>query len=366
MKKTRIAIIGLGDMGTGHLNGFDALEEAEIVAVCDTSSAVLSRAAAAVKNNRPSLYTSSSEMLSKEEVDGVVIAVPGYLHESIAMECIRYGRHILLEKPVTIHYDSYKRLEAAINKSGLILQTGLVYRYSHFYRTMAHKLAVQKELGSVLLAWCKEFRQCFPQEDWFYDETKSGGTLVEKDCHHFDLFNWMIGSRPRRVFAMGGQHVYKDGHGCLIDCSYSISKPKVMNKISIIDHAFVMIEYENGAKAQLSLCMYLKPMNNSDDGLEIGFIGDNGKELISRQDNRFGIYGGEFNDRAEYRPDTVTDNHGLGHIGCQTQRLEFMQCIAENRQPAASLEQTKDAFLISLAAEMSIKENRQVYIDEFK
>lgn len=366
MEKAKIAIIGLGDMGMGHFNGFSALKEAQVTAVCDREQAAVNRALDAVKGSNARQYTDYIEMLDKEELDAVVIAVPGYLHEELAIECIKRQKNIFLEKPVAINYEGYKRIVEAKKSSRSIIQVGLVYRYSNLYRTIGKKLNEQNELGNVMMAWCKEYRQCFPQEEWFYDETKSGGTIVEKDCHHFDIFNWMIGSKPKKVFAMGGQHVYKNGQDNLIDCSYSIKEPQIISNVSIVDHALVSIEYENGAKAQLGLCMYLKPQNNSGDGLEIGFIGDNGKQLIARRDECFGIYGGEFNDRVEYNPDIISDNNGFGHIGCQTQRLEFIDCITHGKQPIASIEQTEDALLIALAAEKSIKENRLVSIAEYK
>ena len=366
MDKAKIAIVGLGDMGMGHFNGFSALKEAQVVAVCDKQQDAINKALNANKDSSVRQYTDYKEMLNNEDIDGIVIAVPGYLHEEMALECIKRQKNIFLEKPVAINYAGYKKILEAKKNSTSIIQIGLVYRYSNFYRQIAHKLNNQKELGNVMMAWCKEFRQCFPQEDWFYDESKSGGTIVEKDCHHFDIFNWMIGARPKKVFAIGGQHVYKDGQDNLIDCNYSVKEPKIISKVSIVDHAFVTIEYENGAKAQLGLCMYLKPQNNSGDGLEIGFIGDNGKQLIARRDECFGIYGGRFNDKTEYYPDIVSDNNGYGHIGCQTQRLEFIDCILHNKEPIASIEQTKDSLLIALAAEKSIKENRVVSIDEYK
>ncbi len=366
MNKSKIAIIGLGDMGMGHFNGFSALKEAQVTAVCDRDQAAIARAFETVKGSTARQYTDYREMLDKEAVDGVVIAVPGYLHEETAIECIKRGINVFLEKPVAIDYAGYKNILEAKKNSKSIIQVGLVYRYSNFYRTISKMLNQQKELGNVMMAWCKEFRQCFPQEEWFYDETRSGGTIVEKDCHHFDIFNWMIGSRPKSVFAMGGQHVYKNGQDNLIDCSYSIKDPKIIRDVSIVDHAFVTVEYENGAKAQLGLCMYLRPQNNSGDGLEVGFIGDNGKQLIARRDECFGIYGGEFNDKVEYSPDIISDNNGFGHIGCQTQRLEFIECVQLNRQPVASIEQTKDALLIALAAEKSIKEGRLVSLEEYR
>ncbi len=365
MKKTGIAIIGLGDMGTGHLRGFDALEGAHIVAVCDLDPTAAERARKQLHNNDPHYYNHYQDVLSDPSVEAVVIAVPGHLHEELLLQSIRAGKHVLLEKPVTINPEGYKRMKAEADKSDCVIQIGLVYRYSNLYRTIARKLQEENELGHVMLGWCKEYRQCFPQEPWFYDRNKSGGAIIEKDCHHFDIFNWMIGSRPKRVFAFGGQHVYKNGEGCLINCSYSMSPPRVINDISIVDHAIVAIEYENGAKANLNLCMYLKPENASGDGLEIGFIGTNGKQLVIRRDEEFGIYGGERAEGFKYSLNRREDGGDFGHIGCQRQRAEFMACIKQGLKPYADIQRSEDALLTAFAAERSIEEGRVVQLSEF-
>lgn len=360
-----IAVIGLGDMGAAHLRGFDALENVRILAACDSNFSAADKAFKQLLNNKPHYYSDYRDVISDKSIDAVVIAVPGYLHEEILLKCINAGKHVLLEKPTAINIESYRRVKEAAGKSSLVIQIGLVYRYSRFYRTIAQKLTNEKELGDVMFAWCKEYRQCFPQEPWFYDKNKSGGTLVEKDCHHFDIFNWMMGSRPKRVFAFGGQHVYKDGQGCLIDCDYSLSEPKIINDISIIDHAVVVIEYENGAKANLNLCMYLRPMNVSGDGLEIGFIGTNGKQLIARRDEEFGIFGGERAEGVKYIQNRNDDGGAYGHIGCQRQRIEFLESIEKGTAPYVGISNTEDALLTAFAAERSIEDGRVVDLAEF-
>ncbi|MGV8983421.1 Gfo/Idh/MocA family protein [Clostridium sp.] len=366
MKPLKIAIIGLGDMGTGHVKGFSAIEDAEIVAVCDLKLENIERIKKLLNNDKLKCFTNYKKMLEEITIDAVVISVPGYLHEEILKYCLEKNKHVFLEKPTAITYESLKRVKEMQTKYDRIVQVGLVYRYSNFYRVMSKEILDKKILGNVMLAWCKEFRQCFPPEDWFYDEKKSGGTFVEKNCHHFDIFNWMIDSKPKKVFAMGGQHVYKKNSEAVIDCSYSETKAKVINDISIVDHGFVTIEYENGAKANLALCMYLKPYNLTGDGLEIGFIGDNGKQLVAKNDKEFGVYGGEYADIIEYKPDVEKDNEGYGHIGCQTQRKEFLVCIRDNVQPIVTIEETQNSLLIALAAEKSIKEGRAVDISEFE
>lgn len=363
---TNIAVIGLGDMGLGHLRGFDVLENIRITAICDINRIAAQKALGLLHNNKPKIYDNYKDVLKDSSADAVVIAVPGYLHDEILMESIKAGKHVLLEKPAAINYERFKRVKEAVQKTDNVVQIGLVYRYSRFYREISHRLNTEKQLDNVTFAWCKEFRQCFPQEPWFYDKNKSGGTLVEKNCHHFDIFNWMIGSRPKKVYAIGGQHVYKDGHNCLIDCNYSLSPPRVINEISIVDHAIVAIEYENGAKANLNLCMYLRPMNVSGDGLEIGFIGSNGRQLIARRDEEYGIYGGDRADGIKYIQNPDDDGGKFGHIGCQRQRIEFIECINKGLKPFANITDTEDALLIAFAAERSIEEGRVVEIREFE
>jgi len=96
----------------------------------------------------------------------------------------------------------------AAKETGKILQIGLELRYTPQYRKMI-SIIESGGIGKVQMMWCKEFRGPFDKKvkDWILKEKESSGSLVEKDCHHFDLFNWMIGSRPVKVVAFGGQNV---------------------------------------------------------------------------------------------------------------------------------------------------------------
>lgn len=93
-------------------------------------------------------------------------------------------------------------------------------------------------VGSVRQLWCKEFRGPFgiKVDDWIVQRRWSGGTLVEKNCHHFDLFNWFAGSTPRRVAAFGS-----------IDLVYGADRFSVTP--DVIDNAQVLVQYESGATA---------------------------------------------------------------------------------------------------------------------
>ncbi len=350
-------------MGTGHISGFDQIEECEVVYVADPNVKNVERAMKYVRRNEPQIFQDYRMLLDKRDYDAVVISVPNYMHKEVTISFFEKGKHVFLEKPVAPSKADCDAILNAAKKSGLVLQIGLVYRHSNLYNRMAREVDSGK-IGNVALMWCKEFRDPFPPVDWFYDKSKSGGTLVEKDCHHFDIFNWMIGSKARRVFASGGQHVIKNGKDCLITNSYTHYEPKLIHNSSVIDHAWVTIDYENGSKASLGLCMYLQPKNLTDEGIEIGLIGDKGGQMLARGDKTLEISGGTDFTKELIMADTISDKVNDGHIGSQKQRYEFLECIRSGKAPFASGEVGKEALLIALAAEKSIEEERYVYIDQ--
>ncbi|MGO4108593.1 Gfo/Idh/MocA family protein [Paenibacillus sp. YAF4_2] len=363
MEKLRMAFIGVGDMGSHHCIGFDLLPDCKVNYICDMNQANVDRTLAELKNSSPVILTDYKELLHKEDIDAVVISVPNYMHREVAVAFLEAGKHVFLEKPVAHTLEDCNAIIEAAEANNRILQIGLVYRYSNVYRRMAEELE-RGRLGDVKLMWCKEFRDPFPPTEWFYDKNKSGGALVEKDCHHFDIFNWMIGSKPLRVFATGGQHVMKQGQPNMITNSYSHYPAKPIEDVSIVDHAWVTIEYENGSKANLGLCMYLKPRNLMGDGLEIGLIGENGGQMVAKNDKTIDIVGGQNFTRDHLDIDVTSDSIMGGHTGGQTQRIEFVKSVKEGTQPFASAYIGRDALLIALAAEKSIVEERYVYVNE--
>ncbi|OCT15511.1 oxidoreductase [Paenibacillus pectinilyticus] len=364
MNKIRVALIGVGDMGTGHAMGFDQIEQCEITWVADPSPSNLERALPYIKRNNPQIVSDYKDILAQTDTfDAVVISVPNYMHKEVALAFIERGKHIFLEKPVAPTLADCDAIIEAAKKANVILQIGLVYRYSNLYRRMEKELS-NGRLDDVTMMWCKEFRDSFPPVDWFYDSAKSGGALVEKDCHHFDIFNWMIGAKPVRVFASGGQHVIKNGEENMITNSYTHYPPKVISQTNIVDHAWVTIDYENGSKANLGLCMYLKPRNLMDEGLEIGLIGNNGAVMVAKKDRTIDIAGGPDMTKEHIDTDVASDSYSNGHTGSQRQRYEFLDSVVTGKEPFANGEVGRQALLVALAAEKSIKEERYVYLNE--
>ena len=125
------------------------------------------------------------------------------------------------------------------------IQLGMQYRYKSQYQ-LALSALDRNELGSVKMISLCEYRPPFLSKvrEWNKFSEYSGGTLVEKCCHYFDLMNRIAGAPPARVYASGGRAVN------FTDFEYK-GKPS-----DIDDHALVVVDYENGVKAQFALNMF--------------------------------------------------------------------------------------------------------------
>ncbi len=354
-----IGIIGLGDNGTMHLRGFDRLEETRVAAICDRKTKARERALALLDD--PDVVSTSSwkKVCRMKEIDAICVSVPTYLHADVTVLALENGKDVFLEKPICPTMEETDTLILKAFRTDRIVQVGLVYRYCNLYRTLG-RMVERGDFGDVMMAFGKEYRDNFPVQ-WFFETEKSGGALLDKDCHHFDLFSWFIRRKPVKVYAMGGQHVVR-GKSVKINCHYAPDRNLMIKRPDIIDHAFVIVQYDNGALANLGLCMYQKePLH----GLEIGINGSNGAHAVARRDVVLNAGGGPLGDIAEVPVDYEKDNCGIGHIGADRQHVEFVECMKTRAMPYANLLLARESMVISLAAERSVREGREVLIEEF-
>ncbi|MFE6735402.1 Gfo/Idh/MocA family protein [Microbacterium sp. NPDC057650] len=218
MTRTRYALIGAGhraQMYVGAITGTFA-DRAELVAICEPNPA---RAAfhadnvAASGAPRPSLWTPDGleRMIRDEHVDRVVICSKDSTHAALIVRALDAGADVVVEKPLTIDAPSAAAIEDAVERTGRSVVLTFNYRYSP--RNSALRQVIQDgtigEITSVDFSWMLDtnhgadyFRR------WHRDKANSGGLLVHKASHHFDLVNWWIHSTPRRVYASGGLRFY--------------------------------------------------------------------------------------------------------------------------------------------------------------
>ena len=271
-----LAIIGAGMIGREHLKVATLLGRARVVGLYDTHAASVQLALqefasyAPEGSPAPQRYDDIDSLCAQPDVAGIFICTPNYTHYELLNRVISHNKPVFVEKPMaTTLRDAARVMEIAAEKS-IYLQLGMQYRYKAQYVEAFHA-ARNGVLGAIKTISMSEYRPPFLDkvDQWNKFNRYSGGTLVEKCCHYFDLINLMAQSRPVRVYASGGQAVNfldfeKDGERSDID-----------------DHAFVIIDFADGKRANFTLNMFTQELCE-----EMIVAGEHGR-LVARETSTF-------------------------------------------------------------------------------
>jgi myo-inositol 2-dehydrogenase / D-chiro-inositol 1-dehydrogenase len=261
----RYGLIGCGSMGREHIENLRALPGTQITALADTHAPSRAAALALLEGASvaPQVFEHHGDLLASGLCDAVVISTPNHTHIDIMRDALKTSLHILVEKPlVTRIEDGIELLAQARGRHGLTW-VAQEYRYMPPVAEMI-RLAHSGGVGRIHQVAIREHREPFYPKvgDWNRFSANTGGTLVEKCCHYFNLMDLITREQPLRVFASGDQRV---NH---LDERYQGRTP------DILDSAFVILEYPSGVRAMLDLCMYAE---NSIDNEHITIVGDEGK-----------------------------------------------------------------------------------------
>ena len=365
MNKIRYGIIGCGSMGREHIENLKALDGAEVTAIADTDAGSRD-AAAALCPNPPKVFAQHRDLLASGLCDALVIATPNFTHAEVMRDALATDLHILVEKPlVTRVADGVELVELAKAKQKGIVWVAQEYRYMPPVAEMI-RIAHEGGVGRIHQVAIREHREPFYPKvgDWNRFNAHTGGTLVEKCCHYFNLMDFILKESPRRVFASGGQRV---NH---LDERYGGKAP------DILDSAFVIVEYPSGARASLDLCMFAE---NSVDNEQVLIVGDEGKleSLLPSCVLRFGrredwgrreVWGQPSGTAKGVAVRQIRDTNikYLGqHFGASyIEHQKFAHALRNGLAPEIPLEEGLRAVATGLAAHKSIDEGRVVALSE--
>lgn len=195
MKKVNVAVIGCGCISVMHLDSAAALDNANLVAVCDIKE---DRAKKAAEKYNCKYYTDYHEMFEKENLDAVHICLPHYLHTVVAKDAFEKGINVLSEKPMSIKYEDAKSALDMSKEKGLIYGVIFQCRYNTPARTVKEYIENGK-LGRVLsavstLTWSRS-DEYYSLSDWkgTWDK-EGGGVIIDQAIHSIDMTNWLIDS----------------------------------------------------------------------------------------------------------------------------------------------------------------------------
>ena len=260
-QKTRYGMIGCGMMGQEHLRNIALLPETVVTAIYEPDAGM--RAVSAKFAPEAVFFDDLGDMLASDTVDCWVITSPNHVHlDQLEVLATLTPRPVLVEKPLFTNPDDLERVQAFATTYPAPVWVAMEYRYMPPVAALREKMA--DVTGELKMLSIREHRFPFLEKvgDWNRFNDNSGGTFVEKCCHFFDLMRLLIGSDPVRVMCSGGQaynHLDETYHGQTPD---------------IWDHGYVIVDFQNGARAMLELCMFAEGSKYQE---EISAVGPNGK-----------------------------------------------------------------------------------------
>lgn len=348
----RYGVIGTGMMGCEHIRSLALLPGVEVTAIADPHETSRGWARSALAGRAVEEYADYRELLRRAAVDVVVVATPNHTHHEVLRAVFATHKHVLVEKPLCTEVGDCKRVVEAAARHPGIVWVGMEYRYVRPLARLVEEVH-GGEIGRLRMLAIREHRYPFLPKvgDWNRFARYTGGTLVEKCCHFFDLMNLIARERPLRVYASGGADV---NHR---DERYGGEVP------DILDNAFAIVDFEGGARALLDLCMFAE---HSTHEMEVAATGDAGKAEAFVPAQRLVLTRRDRDEPATiaFPPDPGLAGSGAHHGATFFEHLAFRDAIRSGGRPVVSVEDGALAVAMGVAAERSVRERRPVELRE--
>jgi predicted dehydrogenase len=374
--RIRYGFVGLGGMGSGHLNiikGLTETENVEIVAVCDVFEK--RRREAQVKSGVPENqgYADYRRLLERKDIDVVVIATPDHWHSQIALDALDSGKHIYLEKPMTRTLEEAFKVYDMAKRTGLLVQVGS-HGCSDPKWLKARDVIKSGKLGKLLWAQASYCRNN-PKGEWNYkfdpeanaqtvDWKQWLGKTPKRDWSperyfrwrkYWDYANGIIGDLwphrlhplmlamnlnefPKQVSCMGG---------ILLDTDKGNGEPR-----DVADTTMMTAEYPSGAM------IFVAGSTVNERGVE---------DVIRGQKANLLFGGGKvellperpYVDEIEGRDETPPDS-GESHLKHQK---NFIDSLRSDREPSCNIELAIRVQTVVSLAEMSYRKGKTMHFD---
>ncbi len=362
----RYGVIGTGMMGVEHIENILAIDGAQVTAIADPDERSLAQGLAAARGGENGtsgpdieVFTDHRDLLDRGIVDAVVVVSPNNTHIEVMSDVLDAGVHVMCEKPLCTTVGDVQTLIAKADQTGGTegdrkVWVGLEYRYMPAVAELVTE--VRKGIvGAPRMVAIREHRFPFlvKVDNWNRFSENTGGTLVEKCCHFFDLMNLLLDERPSRVMASGAQDV---NH---LDEIYDGRRPDVL------DNAFVIVDYPSGARALLDLCMFAEATRHQE---EVSVVGAKGKIEAILPDNviRTGIRGQHWIGSVDERH--ADESHiayqGLHHGSSYVEHLKFFDAIRGAGPVEVTLDDGLWSVAVGVAAHRSIETGQPVSLSE--
>lgn len=243
-----VGIIGIGFMGVTHFKALQEVEGAQVAAISTRDAQKLSGDWRSIKGNfgdgggqhdvsKIARYAQWEELLADESIDLVDVCLPTHLHRDVCIAALKAGKHVLVEKPISLALEDADAMIAAANEADRMLMVGQVLRFFPAFAE-ARALVHSGEFGALRGAHLKRIiaAPTWAADDHFEDISKSGGPAIDLHIHDTDFVSYLAGV-PQWVRSCGlttaqgavtylqTQYGYEDGTPCITCQSGALAMP---------------------------------------------------------------------------------------------------------------------------------------------
>jgi myo-inositol 2-dehydrogenase/D-chiro-inositol 1-dehydrogenase len=217
-RRVRLGLVGAGNRGTALLRSLLELPAVEIAAVADSEARHRHRASGIIEKatkQRPSLHEEAGDLLARDEIDAVLLAVPCDLHAVLSLAVLRAGKHLYAEKPLA---PSLAECDAVIDEAARhpdrVVHVGFQRRSNPRYQ-QGVELIRRGELGTIVGvrgSWTSSNGPVLGHGGWLGRRARSGDWMVEQAVHVWDVLQWALGGSPLWATGQGRRDVFAATH----------------------------------------------------------------------------------------------------------------------------------------------------------
>jgi predicted dehydrogenase len=276
IKSVRLGVIGAGSRGQEDMRQFLHVPGVSIAAICDIYPPRYAQVNRLAGREVPAT-ASYQELLSRDDIDAVLIASPVSLHATHVIAAVRSGRPVFGEKALGFTVDDNQNIMDEVLRAKVLFQIGHEYRYAPWVIESVRRVHAG-EIGKptqIYAYWNRNgnWRRAVPSPDpggklehlinWrLYRET-SGGLGTELGSHHIDIANWVFGELPESVLGTNSICWYHDGR-------------------TVGDNVQMVFNYSQGRRM-----MFSSLTDNAKNGNELWIYGTEGSVQITIEDATF-------------------------------------------------------------------------------
>jgi predicted dehydrogenase len=354
----RYGLVGAGMMGVEHIRNVALTPGAELVAIADPEPSSLARAKQAFgdRHAQVAVFDDAAGLARSGLVDAVIVASPNFTHRVALEPLFDAGLHILCEKPLATTLEDARWIAQRAKDYQRVVWTAMEYRFMPPTAEFVRQVHAER-MGPLRMLSIREHRYPFQVKvgNWNRFSENTGGTMVEKCCHFFDLMRLIVRSEAVRVYCSGAMDV---NH---LDERYEGRRP------DIIDNSYTTVEFENGVRAMLDLCMFADGAENEE---EIVAVGDHARLDVLIPEGaliyspRVGRRGTKKIQRDVVAVDPVALSAGAHFGSTLFQHRHFLAAVRGEAPVLVTAEDGLRAVAIGAAAELSARDRRVVAMSE--